>query len=397
MVKRVVILGAGYAGVRSALTLEAASHRDETEIALVNKHNYHHFMAQLHESAAGVTGNEDMRISLNEIFNETRVKLIKDEILRILPKDNRVILGDGTIDYDYLIVGLGSEPEYFNIPGLEVHSLTLRSLNSAKLIRAHIENSFASFKSNPLRRELLTVVVGGAGFTGIELAGEMADWLPELAKEYDIQKKLVSVINIEAAATILKGYDRKLIENAYEILRNKGIRIITGTAIEGVSESEVKLSSGEVIKTRNFIWTGGIRANRLIAQSGFTTAARGRAKVNCYLQSVEYPNVFMVGDNAFIVNQATGEVMGPTAQVAIQSGRLAALNVLADIRGEGLREFNPREMGRVVSLGRKVAVGKIGREYRTTGRVAGLLKEAIQWKYLFSLGGLRLVAKKLLK
>ena len=397
MTTRVVVLGAGYAGVRSALTLETESKRNEAEIELVNKHNYHYFMAQLHESATGVGGNEDIRVPLDEVFKDTRVKLIKDIVLRILPGDNRVLLEGGTVTYDYLIIALGSEPEYFSIPGLEQYSFTLRSLNSAKLIRTHIENNFATFKANPLNADLLTIVVGGAGFTGIELAGEIADWVPRLAKEYDIDEKKVSVINIEAASSILKGYDRQLIDKAYQVLQDKGIRIITGIAIESVSETEVRLSDGEVIKTQNFIWTGGIRANKLIAQSGFTCAARGRARVNEHLQSVDYSNVFIVGDNAFICNPSTGEVMGPTAQVAIQSGRMAALNVLAEIRGEDLRVCNPRELGRVVSLGRKSAVGKIGRRYRTTGRVAGLLKDAIQWKYLYSLGGLALVAKKMLR
>jgi len=397
MTKQVVILGAGYGGVKCALTLQHESDKDEVGITLVNKHSYHQFITQLHETAVGLSNNKEIRVPLEEILDRARVRLIKDVVLRILPKDNRVVLETGTLDYDYLVVGLGSEPEFFNIPGLEQHSLTLRSLNSAKLIKTHIENNFAAFKENPLHRELLTIVVGGAGFTGIELAGELADWLHRLAEEYDIKEKLVSLICIEAASSILKGYDRQLIDNAFRVLQEKGVRIITGTAIEGVTEKEVRLGSGETIKTGTFIWTGGIRANKVVTEAGFTASVRGRATVNKYLQAIDFPNVYLIGDNAFIANPTTGEVMGPTAQVAIQSGYAAAQNILAEIRGEDLRVFYPRELGRVVSLGRNVAVAQIGKKLKPTGRTAGLLKQAIQWKYLFSIGGLRLVARKLLK
>lgn len=397
MAKRVVILGAGYGGVRCGLTLDQESSKGEVDIVLVNKHNYHQFITQLHESAVGTSDDHDIRVPLDEIFNPSQVKIIKDEVIRIFPNERSVILAEGSIDYDYLVISLGTEPEYFEIPGLEQHSLTLRSLNSAKVVRTHIENNFAMYKNNPHRRELLSIVVGGAGFTGIELAGELAEWVPELAEKYDIPQTLVSVTNIESSSSILTGFDRLLVENAYRVLQDKGVRIITDVAIDGVTENEVRLNNGELIKTRAFIWTGGIRANKVVAQAGFTAAVRGRAQVNKYLQSVDYSNVYIIGDNAFIVNPDTGEMMAPTAQIAIQSGHVSALNILADIRGMSPQVFHPKELGRVVSLGRNVAVGKIGGKYRSKGRAAGLLKEAVQWKYLYSIGGLKLVARKLLK
>lgn len=397
MSKDVVILGAGYAGVRCALTLSQRAKKNELNIQLVNKHNYHQFIAQLHESAVGVSDNRDVRVDLEEIFEDTDVRLIKDTVVSIFPKENKVLLESGMLEYDYLVVGLGSEPEYYNISGLEQHSLTLRSLNSAKMIRAHIEKNFAAFKANPGQRDLITIVVGGAGFTGIELAGELADWVPKLAEEYDIPINTVSVINIEASSSILKGYDQQLVENAYKVLKEKGVRIITDASIKNVTAEYIDLSTGEKIYTRNFIWTGGIRANKVVTKAGFESAVRGRARTNKYLQSVDFPNVYMVGDNAFITDPATGEVMGPTAQVAIQSGHISALNILADLRGTELKVFHPKELGRFVSLGRKVGVGKVGTKFKSTGRVAGILKEAIQWKYLYSIGGIKMLAKKLIR
>lgn len=279
MAKRVVILGAGYGGVRCGLTLDHEGKKGEVDIVLVNKHNYHQFITQLHESAVGIRDDHDIRVPLDEVFNTERVKLIKDEVIKIFPKENSVVLAEGSLDYDYLVVSLGSEPDYYDIPGLEQYSLTLKSLNSAKLIRTHIENNFAMYKNNPHRRELLNIVVGGAGFTGTELAGEFADWIPELAEKYDIPQSLISVINIEAASSILTGFDKNLVENAYRVLQDKGVRIITNVAIDGVTRNEVRLNNGEVIKTLAFIWTGGMRASKVVAQAGFTSAVRGRAHV----------------------------------------------------------------------------------------------------------------------
>lgn len=374
--KTAVIIGAGYAGVRCALDLARGGGSDELQVVLVNKHNYHQFITQLHEPAAG-GDYEDTRVPLEEIFAGTAVRLYKSTVTAIRPGEDRVQTEAGELHYDYLVVGLGSEPEYYGIPGLEENSLTLRSLNSARVIRTQIENAFARYKADPADASLLTVVIGGAGFTGVELAGELADWLPEL-----------NIINIEAAPDILSGYEADLVREARQVLALKKITFITGTGIKEVRRNEVLLTDGTAVRAATIIWTGGVKASRLVIEAGFKTIARGRAEVNDYLQAAGYPRVYITGDSAFIKNSGTGEVMGPTAQVAIQSGHIAALNILADLHGYGKTVFRPRELGRVTSLGRKVAVGKVGDRFKIKGRPAGLLKNLIKIKYLYSIGGI---------
>lgn len=385
--KTAVIIGAGYAGVRCALDLARSGGSDELQVVLVNKHNYHQFITQLHEPAAG-GDYEDTRVPLDEIFAGTDVRLYKSTVTAIRPGEDKVLTEAGELVYDYLVVGLGSEPEYYGIPGLEENSLTLRSLNSAKVIRTQIENAFARYKVEPAEASLLTVVIGGAGFTGVELAGELADWLPDLTGRYDIDPDKVRIINIEAAPDILSGYEADLVKAAREVLTPKNVTFITGTAIKEVHRNEVLLTDGTIIRAATIVWTGGVKASRLVTGAGFKTTARGRAEVNEYLQAVDYPRVYITGDSAFIKNPETGEVMGPTAQVAIQSGHIAALNILADLRGQGKTVFHPRELGRVTSLGRKVAVGKVGARFKIKGRPAGLLKNLIKIKYLYSIGGI---------
>lgn len=397
MAKRVVILGAGYGGVRCALTLQNESKQNETGIFVVDKNNYHQFVTQLQESATGLSDDGNVRVPLNEIFDANQLRIINDEVIKIVPQNNMIILKEGSLKYDYLAVGLGSEPEHFDIPGLAQYSLNLRSLNSAKMVKTLIQNNLIRFKDKPVERELLTIVIGGAGFIGVEITNELANWLPVLAEKYDIPENLINIISVEASSTILTGFDRQLIENAYRTLQEKGVRIITDVSIEGVTENEVRLTNGEIIRTRAFLWAGGLRANRVTAQAGFTAAVRGRAKVNKYLQSIDFPNVYIIGDNAFITSPDTEEIMAPTPQLAIQTGYIAARNILAEIRGQNPEVMHPGELGKVILFGRYSAVGKSGTRYKPKRRVGGVLKEAIQWKYLYSIGGFRLVAKKFLK
>lgn len=390
---RVVILGAGYGGILVAQNLSKRMKRAELQISLVNKHTYHQLITQLHEPAAGRNDYEDIRISIDEVVNTERVNLVKGEIVAIDPLKQSIYLKSGQeLNYDYLVIALGSEPEYFNIPGLKENSMALRSLNSARLIRTHIENMMARYKAEPDKLELLTIVIGGAGFTGVEIAGELGDWLPQVCKRYDVDHNLVKIKCIEAAAQVLPGFDEELSAKAEEILASKDVELITGKAIMKVNRDGLVLSDGEEINAATVIWTGGVRGNSVVEASGFSTI-RGRAEINEYLQSIDYPNVYIIGDNAMSKDEE-GKVLPPTAQIAIQQGKHTAINILHAIRGEALLPFNFKNRGVVASIGRHQAVGLIGNRFKPKGSVAKILKEVIAVRYLFILGGLPLVLRK---
>ncbi|MCU6709826.1 NAD(P)/FAD-dependent oxidoreductase [Paenibacillus sp. J5C_2022] len=390
-IPKIVILGAGYGGVLTALRLQKELNYNEADVTLVNKHDYHYITTHLHMPAAGTDNPENARVSISKLIDEFKIDFVKSTVVQIRPQDKKVILEDGTLSYDYLVIGLGGEPETFGIPGLGEHAMNIRSINSVRLIREHIEYQFARYKREPHRTDYLTFVVGGAGFTGIEFIGELADRIPELCKQFDVDPSLVKIYNVEAAPTALPGFDPELVEYGMNVLRNKGVTFRIGTAIKECTPEGVVVGEGEEIKSATVIWTGGIRGNRLIEEAGFETM-RGRVKVDEFLRAPDNDNIYVVGDNSLMFNPE-GRPYPPTAQIAMQQGVVCAHNLVASIRNQSLKKFEFSNKGTVASLGKGEAIGiAFGKKYK--GRVAAWLKKLIDMRYLFIIGGIPLVLRK---
>jgi len=231
MTMQILILGAGYAGLVCALQTRKYLTKKEATITLVNKHDYHQLITLLHESVVGARSDQSLRIPLGRVLRDKDVTIRKGTVARIEPDNKRVLLGDGEeLSYDQLVVALGSETEYFGIPGLKEYAFTLKSLNQARLLRRHLKSCFARYPRER-RPELLRFVVGGAGFSGVELVGEFADALPELASEGGVPLKLVEIYNVEAAPGILPGFDPDLVAVAEKSLKQRGVRFLTGVPI----------------------------------------------------------------------------------------------------------------------------------------------------------------------
>lgn len=384
---RILILGAGYGGMAAAVKMKKA----KIPFTIVNKHSYHYFTTLLHEPAGGRNDFAPYSVEIADILQESDATIVKDTIVEIKPDEKRVIGERDEYTYDYLIFALGNAPEFFGIPGLAEHSLLLRSLETAKEIRSQIENMFAAYAADkdPSR---IRIVVGGAGLTGVELCGELAEWLPHLASRHRIPDSKIELINLEAAPTILPMLDKRLQDTAREVLESKGVRIRTNEKIVRVGEGEVELATGEKIEAKTIIWTGGVRANPLLAQAGFDCDPRGRAKVNEFLQSVDYPDVFVIGDSAAFVGE-DGRPLPPTAQLATQMGDHAADNLNRLLQGQAMQKFTFDYMGTLASLGSEVGVGNV-KGFNTKGVTAALMKEASKVKWLINLGGVSLLARK---
>lgn len=390
-IPKIVILGAGYGGVMTALRLQKQLNYNEADVTLVNKHDYHYFTTHLHMPAAGTDSPENARVSISKLIDEFKIDFVKSTVVQIRPQDRKVILEDGTLSYDYLVIGVGGEPETFGIPGLKEYALNIRSINSVRLIREHIEYQFAKFKREPHRTDYVTFVVGGAGFTGIEFIGELADRIPQLCREFDVDPQLVKLYNIEAAPTALPGFDPELVEYAMDVLRKKGVTFRIGTPIKECRPDGVIVGEGEEIEAQTVIWTGGVRGNRLIEEAGFETM-RGRVKVDEYLRVPGHDNIYVIGDNSLIFN-AEGRPYPPTAQMAMQQGIACAHNLVAQIRNQALKKFEFKSKGTVASLGKNEAIGIVfGKKYK--GLTAAWLKKLIDLRYLFIIGGIPLVVRK---
>jgi len=389
--KKILVLGGGYAGIQAVLALQKRLGRGEADIALVNKHDYHYFTTQLHKPAAGTGNAERSRVDIRDIVDPGRTAILKRTVERIDTAGKRVLTDEGDIPYDVLIVALGGEPETFGIPGIAEHALFIRSLSSALFIRKHIERQFALFKLDEERTERLTFVVGGAGLTGIEFVGELVNRIPELCMYHDVDPALVKIYVVEAAPAALPGFDAELADHAVELLRRKGVVFRLGTPVKKCTSEGVEIGDGEFIRADTVIWAGGVRGNRVLEASGFETS-RGRVVVNSYLQAPGHEEIFVVGDSSIVLNDQ-GRPYPPSAQIAIQQGEAAARNAIALLRGREMQPFRYIYRGTVASLGKGEAVGSVGK-CKLKGTAAAILKQIIDGRYLYKIGGVKLVARK---
>ncbi|MBD7969675.1 NAD(P)/FAD-dependent oxidoreductase [Paenibacillus gallinarum] len=389
-IPKIVILGAGYGGILTAQRLQKELNYNEADVTLVNRHDYHYITTHLHMPAAGTDTIDHARVPISKLIDEFKIDLVKSAVKDIRPHEKKVILEDGTLSYDILVVSLGGEPETFGIPGMKEHAMTIRSINSVRLIREHIEYQFACYKNDNIASRL-RFVVGGAGFSGVEFVSELADRLPRLCKEFDVEPEKVELYNVEAAPTALPGFDKELVEYAMDVLKNKGIILRIGVPIKECFAGGVIIGDGERIEASTVVWTGGIRGNKLIENAGFEVT-RGRVKVDEYLRAPGYDHIYIIGDSSLVLNK-DGRPYPPTAQIAMQQGVNCAKNIALSIRGKHLIKFTFSHKGTVASLGKGEAIAIVnGKKWK--GWKAAQLKKAVDIRYLYVIGGIPLVLQK---
>ena len=393
--KRVVIVGAGYAGVHLAKKLDRKLKGSQVEILLINKGPYHTLLTDLHEVAGNRIRPEGVQVFLPAIFKGTNVQVIQDEIQSVDCEKQVVSSASREYHYDFLVLACGSEPAFYGIPGMKEHSFTLWSYEDALRIKEHVVEMFrlASREEDPSKRkELLTFVIGGGGFTGVEMAGELAEWVPELCAEYGIPQHEVNLILVEALPTILPNLRGSLIPRAVRAMQAKGITVFTNSPIVEVSSEEVVFKSGTRIKTRTLIWTGGVQAKEAVKGLGFKCSRRGRIQVNEHLQVVDHLNIYAVGDNACFVNEE-GELPA-LVEAALQAADCVAENIKRQIEGKPQKEFKPNLHGVMVSIGSKYAVADV-MGFPSWGPPAMALKHLVNLHYLFGVGGFPLITRYL--
>lgn len=381
MSKHIVILGAGYGGLLSAITIRKYLNADQAKVTVVNQYPTHQIITELHRLAAGNVAEQAVSLPLEKLFKgkDIDLKITKVESFSVDRKE--VKLSDGEVlSYDALVVGLGSKTAYFGIPGLEENSMVLKSVSDANKISNHIEARIRAYSESKNEADA-TFVIGGGGLTGVELAGEIADTMPLVAKNYGVDPKDLKIILVEAGPKILPVLPDHLIERATASLEARGIQFLTGLPVTNVEGNTISLKDGQKIITNTFVWTGGVQGNPLIGESGLEVN-RGRATVNEYLQSTSHKDVFVAGDSA-VVFAEDGRPHPPTAQIAWQMGELIGYNVFAYLENKAFEEFDPTNSGTLASLGRKDAVASIGANaIPLKGLPASLMKEASNVRYL---------------
>ena len=279
--KRILIIGGGYGGVWAGKLLDKHfRNRDDIEITLVDKRPFHTLMTELHEVAGWRTDPDSVRISFRKIFGARQVRTVVDLIERVDFVGRKAFSAQNQYPFDHIVIGSGAESDFFGVPGVQENSLSLWSFDDALRLRNHLEYVFEKAAAEPdhdRRKRLLTFVVAGAGFTGIEMIGELLEYRDELCEKLFLDPAESRILLIEALPSILPILEVSLREQAESYLTKRGCEIRLGQAIVSAAPGVVNLKDGSVIETETFIWTCGIKGSNLRARSVYP---RGSAIVS---------------------------------------------------------------------------------------------------------------------
>ena len=364
---RIVILGGGFGGLYTAMRLERTLARDaDVEVTLVNRENFFLFTPMLHEVAAS---DLDMTHIVNPVRKLLRrVRFFEGDVERIDLDGRRVHVSHGQehhhheLEYDHLVLALGSVTNFYGLPGLAERAMTMKSLGDAIHLRNHLISNLeeADFECCPhVREPLLNFVVAGGGFAGAETIAGVNDFLREAVEFYPhLKEEMLRVVLVHSGEVILPELGEKLGRYAQQKLSMRGVEIHTNAKVKGVTEREVTLTDGTVITTNTLVWTAGTSPHPLLGTLP-CKRERGRIVTDEFMAVPGHAGVWAVGDCAAIPDRATGKSYPPTAQHAIREGRVLADNIRAEVRGRAKRPFSFKTIGLLAAIGRRTGVARI--------------------------------------
>ncbi|NLM68041.1 MAG: NAD(P)/FAD-dependent oxidoreductase [Enterococcus sp.] len=389
--KNIVVVGAGYAGVAATKFLAKKLKKDhDVQITLIDRHSYHTMMTELHEVAGGRVEPEAIQYDLQRLFcRKKNVQLVTDTVTSIDKEKKVVTTKQGSYAFDYLILGMGGEPNDFGTPGVKDHGFTLWSFEDSIRIREHILKTVAKAAIEPdaqVRRAMLTFVVCGSGFTGIEMIGELIDWKDRLAKDYKLDPSEISLKVVEAMPTILNMLDRNDAAKAERYLKAKNVDLVLNAPIVEVTKDHIILKDGSTIPTHTLIWTAGVKGTTDTADFGLEASRGNRLVANEFMEAKGYEdkNIYIIGDLVFyeeFPNTPTPQIV----QAAEQTGHTAAANIVADIKGGEKHPFKGNYQGFMVSIGAKWGVANLFNKIHLSGFLAIIMKHIVNLKYFFDI------------
>jgi len=356
---RVVIVGAGFGGLKAAQALSRAP----VELILIDRNNHHLFQPLLYQVAAAYLDPEQIAKPVRGIFRSQRNLSFKMTEMTGVDFRNRILeTTSGGIPYDYLILAVGGQTNYFGMAGVREHGFSLKQLTDGIGIRNHLLTSFEQAALEPegtRRKGLLTAVVGGGGAAGVEMAGALAELTGNvLSRDFrEFGSEDFRIILCEAAGRLLPDLPEDLAREAEGILKAKGVEVRLGSSIVDFDGEEVKLKDRSAIPAHTLIWTAGIQAAGITRSLGLSLGAGGRIVVEPTLQLPGHPEVFAIGDAAYW--EEDGKPIPMVAPAAVQMADTASGNILGRIHGTALRSFHYRNPGALATIGRNAAVAKV--------------------------------------
>jgi len=364
--KRILILGGGFAGLTVAMELEKKLGRNPAvELMLINRDNFSLFTPMLHEVAAS---DLDLTTIVNPVRKVLRhVHFFAGQVEQIDLGQRSVVVSHGfdrhqhTFPFDLLVIGLGSVTNLYGISGLEEHALTMKTLGDAMRLRNHIIAHLEEADSDccTVKGPLLTFVVAGGGFAGVETVAAMNDFVRKALRSYPrLAEDMLRIVLVHPGPAILPELEDRLRAYAQNKLASRQVEIRLGARVEGFSGQAVRLTDGTTIPTNTLVWTAGISPNPLL-QSLPCAKERGRLLVAESLELPDWPGVWALGDCAAIPDRKTGTFHPPTAQHAFRQAKVVAHNVTAFVRGAKKKAFNFSTVAQLAAIGQRTGVANI--------------------------------------
>jgi NADH dehydrogenase len=393
--KRVLILGAGAAGISAALELKKASAGvPGLEVTVVDQRDYHNPLPFIWQVVSGSVEPSHISFPLHALLRqrgvERPVKFRQSRVQGIDVAKKVVSTDDGELAWDYLVVTLGSTTNFFGMADVEKSSLILKSLSDAVGIRNRILDNYAAAlreEDEQLQRELLTFVVVGGGPTGIELVAAIQDFVRKaLIREFPSLMSQTRVLLVEAQDALLSGMKAKMSGLAISRLRSRGIEVLLKTRITKVWSGGIQTADGQTIATRTVIWVAGVKPVAVVESLPFNKAKGGRIVVNQYLEVPESPGVYVLGDCAYLLQEPGSVPYPPTQQVAQRQGPACARNIVRAMQGKDQLPFRYKFKGQVIYMGRNLVLAQLG-ERVFDGFAAALLRRFYYlWVFVSYLG-----------
>ena len=370
--KKIVVLGAGYAGVLIAKKIEKKLRKikklEDIEISIIDKNPFHTMLTELHEVAAWRVDEESIRLDLKKIFAGRKVNVIQDNITTTDYDNNQLTGENGIYNYDYLVMASGCKTTFWGVAGAEAYTYPLWTFEEATTLRDHIMNMFRTAsieKDIDRKKELLTFFVVGAGFTGVEMVGELAELAPILCKRFYIDPELVNINIIDMLPGPMPFLHKKAIKRAVNRLSKMGVTQIYNASVKEVKENGLEYEVDGKInfqKSETVIWVAGTEGSDIVMQSeglGIVERSRGRIQTDDHLRSMQHPNVYVAGDNMFFIPEGEEHPVPQMVENCEHCAPIIAKNIINEICGEQpTEEYKPAFKGAMVCIG-----GKYGTAY----------------------------------
>lgn len=367
---KIVILGAGYAGILTAKKLAKKFKKNsDVNISIIDKNPFHTMLTELHEVAANRVDEDSIKISLKKVFSGRKVNVITDAINTIDFEKKSVAGKNNNYNYDYLVLAAGSKPTDFGIKGVKENAFMLWSYEDAVKLKDHIHDMFrraACETDIEEKKRLLTFHVVGAGFTGVEMVGELAEYVPFLCEKYEIERELVTLVNVDGLSRTVPNLEEELSRKVERRLRKMGVKLLLNNFVQGVGENYIETKNGDTITkhtTGTVIWAAGIEGADITSEATkkLQSAGRGRIKVDEHLRSVDDERVYVIGDNMFFIPKGEERPVPQVVENAEHSSATAAFNIACAITGHGqMKVYKPAFHGFMVCVGGRYGVASVG-------------------------------------